>query len=282
MSTNRGTWRRPSRSSSTLAAAIAVAALAGGSAASRSNNQAGLVFTRVKGEKYSVWVAHADGSHAHRIVVDGEYGTLSRDGRWLAYNRLGGNPRSSALYVLPVVGGRPRRLGDVSYAWSRRGARLALSDATAVRLLDVASGKRRTLVKGRRLFVASFAPDGRALVYTRRTVRGPDADLRSDIFIVRLSDTRVRRLTHDGRSGEPVWGRGWIAYRHYRRTKWPQIGGLWFMRPDGSDKHLFSPGDENPRLAHYGLGAVRFSNDGKRLLACIVREFGCAPVTIVA
>jgi Tol biopolymer transport system component len=166
------------------------------------------------------------------------------------------------------------------YAWSPRGALLALSDRKTVQLLDPATGGRRTVVRGRDLIVESFSPDGRALVYTHQTTRGSDADLRSDIYTVRLSDRRIRRLTHDGRSGEPVWGRGWIAYRHYSRTKWPQIGGLWFMHADGGQKHLFARGDQNPRRAHYGLGAVKFSRDGARLLACTVAEFGCSPVTI--
>lgn len=51
------------------------------------------------------------------------------------------------------------------------------------------------------------------------------------------------------------------------------------MRPDGSDKHLFARGDQNPGQAHYGLMPLEFSRDGEHLLACTDAEFDCWPVT---
>jgi Tol biopolymer transport system component len=124
----------------------------------------------------------------------------------------------------------------------------------------------------------SFAPSGDALAYARDSGR-TGTDYRPDIFSVRIANGRISRLTGDGHSGEPVWGPTSIAYRHYVRTTWPQVGGTWLMWRDGSGKHPFARGDQNRRHAHYGLMPVEFSRDGKRLLACTVAEFGCSPVT---
>jgi hypothetical protein len=223
-----------------------------------------------------VWVAKADGSRARRVAF-GSSGQLSSDGRWLAYEFLARPARGA--YVVPVAGGRPKPLGEAKYAWSPEGARLAYATTTALKLYDPVTNERSTLVRAANISSLSFAPSGGAVVYAVATDHGSTADLRSDLFTVRLSDRFVRRLTDDGRSGEAVWGRHWIAYRHYIRTKWPQVGGTWFMRPDGSGKHPFARGDQNPSRAHYGLSPVAFSRDGTRLLACIVAEFGCSPVT---
>jgi hypothetical protein len=276
MSTSPGTWRRPSRWSRALVALLAPVCFGATSAVGApADGGAQLTFTRLIGDTATVWVANADGSHPRRLA-HGTDGRLSANGRWLAYDFL---PReSSGEYLVSVSGGRQTRLGRGVFAWSPRGARLAFAGKTALDLVEPALHLRRTLVRARDISDVSFAPDGRALVIVRSTVHGTYADLRSDIFTVRLSDGRIRRLTHDGRSGAPAWGGGWIAYRHYRRTKWPQIGGVWLMRPDGSEQHLFARGDQSAGSAHYGLDPVELSRDGTRLLACTAAEFGCSPV----
>jgi hypothetical protein len=237
---------------------------------------AGLAFTRLQGDVSSVWIANADGSRAHRLT-HGAFGQLSADGRWLAYQFLARPARGA--YVVPVAGGAPRRLGEAVYAWSPDGSRLAFATKSALKLFDPVTNARSTLLRAPDISNISFAPNGRALVYDVSKVRGASAELHSDVFTVRFSDRRVRRLTDDGRSGEPVWGPHWIAYRHYGKTKWPQIGGTWFMLADGRGKHLFAPGDQDPRRAHYGLEPLEFSRDGRRLLACTAAEFDCSPVT---
>src|SRR6266545_7927611 len=65
MSTSRGTWRRPSRSSSAFLLAAFVVAACGAAKPSTSSDTAGLAFTRYAApEKPSVWVADMDGSNA--------------------------------------------------------------------------------------------------------------------------------------------------------------------------------------------------------------------------
>jgi hypothetical protein len=255
---------------------VAVCVGTGPAQSSPAPRTAGLAFTRLESGVSSVWIADSDGSRARRLTT-GISGQLSADGRWLAYQFLARPARGA--YVVPVAGGAPRRLGEAVYAWSPQGSRLAFATKTALKLFDPVTNARSTLLRAPDISNLSFAPDGRALAYDVSKVRGASADLHSDVFTVRLSDRRVRRLTDDSRSGGPVWGPHWIAYRHYGRTKWPQIGGTWFMRADGSGKHSFARGDQDPRRAHYGLKPLDFSRDGRRLLACTTAEFDCSPVS---
>ena len=50
------------------------------------DSRPGLAFTRTDGHHYAVWVAEADGSDAQEIATHAFAGTLSPDGRRLAYS----------------------------------------------------------------------------------------------------------------------------------------------------------------------------------------------------
>jgi Tol biopolymer transport system component len=247
-------------------------------------SRAELTFTRVNGQHDSVWVANEDGSSARKVVAGAYGGSLSSDGRWLAYSR----PQDSAgsgfvpLYVVKLSGGRPRRIGEVrGMRWSPRGTTLAMIDAEGLALVDPATGRRRRLLRGRDLLQICFSPEARAIAYARGNGRGAEA-FRSDIFVVRLADGRITRLTRDGHSTGPLWGPAWIVYQ---RLRWAggisPLGRLWLMRPDGSGKRFFARGAEGLRRGFpvFGLDPLALSKDGRRLLACQAFEFGCPRVT---
>jgi hypothetical protein len=287
MSTSRATWRRRSRSSSALLFLALVVAGCGAAArtASQNDGRAGLAYTRFdgNGEHPSVWVAHADGSNARELVAKGWSGELSPDGLRITYLAAGKTvDEQPRLHVQNLDGGKPQLLGghEAHAVWSPDEAVLAVSDQGRLSLVDPESGKSHELVRSDVRDI-SFAPDGKALVYAKGDGR-PGHEFESDLFVVRLSDGKVEQLTEGGRSDRPVWGRDWIAFRHFRfvnEDHWPSIGELRLMRPDGDGDHLFARGDEDTSMAHYGVEPVDFSADGKRLLACYSREFGCPPVT---
>jgi Tol biopolymer transport system component len=248
------------------------------------DSSAELTFTRVNGERYSVWVANADGSSARKVIARAYGGRLSSDGRWLSYTRMHDSPSSGFIpvYVVRVVGGKPRRIGyALGGQWSPRGAKLAIIESDGLVVVNPSSGRRRELVAGRNLRHLGFSPDGRSVAYARHNGRS-GKDYRSDIFAVRISDGVVTRLTQDGHSARPFWGPEWIVYQ---RLRWagglaPQ-GRLWLMRPDGSGKRMFARGAEGRwgGFPVFGLDPLALSEDGRHLLACQAFEFGCARVT---
>jgi hypothetical protein len=252
---------------------VALALALGGTA-----DRAGPAFTRYTApDRASVWVADADGSHARRLVADGFGALLSPDGRRVAYRVPAKGRALPVLYVRRVAGGAPRRIGRDFGVWAPDGARLAVSARHALFLVDVRTGRRRLLetTDAGRL---SFAPGGGRLAFAATNGKAGRA-YRSDVFVVRLSDLEVTRLTHDGHSDEPAWGGGWVAYRSFHFDGEWSIGRLRLMRPDGSGNRAFARGDERTSRAQMGLDPLELSADGKHLLACAAAEFGCPPVT---
>jgi len=75
--------------------------------------------------------------------------------------------------------------------------------------------------------------------------------------VVSLSGGEPRRLTTDGRSGRPVWGRRGIAFaRHELRGN----GDIWLMDGNGKRKRRLT-------RTSAGIQPFAFSDDGRRLLA---------------
>jgi dipeptidyl aminopeptidase/acylaminoacyl peptidase len=140
---------------------------------------AGLVFTRyANAEKSSVWVADADGSDARQIAPDAYNGSLSPDGRRLAYLGPAGDPDAlPTLLVRELAGGEPQPVGKAfKYAWSPDGMRLAASNLEALSLFDLSSGKRRKLVSGRVVGGFSFAPPRETPLHTAAGTAAPAAN----------------------------------------------------------------------------------------------------------
>jgi hypothetical protein len=166
---------------------------------------------------------------------------------------------------------------DFGATWSPDGSRLAVSSAKGLVLVDPVTGARRELVRG---YVTSpkFAPGGTSLVYGVANGKVGRA-YRSDVYVIRLSDRRIARLTRDGHSDGAVWGGRWIVYRHFWFAADWSMGRLRLMRPDGTDDRAFARGDEHVSHAAMGLDTVELSADGTHLLACAAYEFHCSPVT---
>ena len=229
-----------------------------------------------------MWVADADGTDARRVVTGAYSPKLSPDGRRLAYMVPADDPDSlPTLFVRDVGGGEPRRVGTAfAYAWSPDGTRLGAHGPQSLVLFDVRSARRRTLVRGRVVGGFSFAPAGNAVAYGRWN-GGVGRRYRSDIFVIGLEDGRITRLTRNGHSDEPVWGRRWIVYRRFHFDHEWSIGRLRLMRPDGTRDGPLARGDERTSLARMGLRPLELSAKGNVLLACAAAEFHCAPVMLL-
>jgi Tol biopolymer transport system component len=281
--TSRGTSRRPSRSSSARLPALLLAAVLVSACGAEKQNQsgtaggAGIVFTQENGQLSGVWLADADGSNARQIVANGWGDKLSPDGRQVTYSIPNGEEHWTTN-IKDVVRGDPRPLGEVSVlAWSTDSKHLAVRNDTGLTLVDAESGETRDLASGA-VGEASFSPDGKAIAFSRNNEKEAPR-LRSDIFVIRLSDDSESRLTNDGYSNQPVWGSDRIAFRRFHyEGDWP-VGALYLMRADGSEVRRLATGKETPVPTFLGLDALEFSKDGKTLLGCAANEFLCSPVT---
>jgi dipeptidyl aminopeptidase/acylaminoacyl peptidase len=187
----------------------------------------------------TVVVSKVDGSHPRRLGP-GTVAVLTPDGRALAVLRKDG------VYVVSSRDSHARRLTRERLrpqTWSLDGSTLIASRPAPLSVLELdaidrQSGKVRVLARGS-LYGFSFSPDGSRLVYSRAptaTGQGLCGD-QFDLYTAKLSGGEPERLTHDGLSAFPVWGKTGIAYARFPAA----IGldacsapGIWTIRDDGS------------------------------------------------
>ncbi|MGH8008613.1 MAG: hypothetical protein ACREQ3_16605, partial [Candidatus Binatia bacterium] len=105
----------------------------------------------------------------------------SHDGKWLAYGDAIKEENKAVLMIAPAAGGKPKSFGTlpprITLEWSPTQPLLAVGTAASegeplleeLRLIDVASGKTRTLVKDG---VGAFfwSPNGERILYAKRKV----------------------------------------------------------------------------------------------------------------
>ena len=189
--------------------------------------------------KGAVWISNVDGSHARRLGR-GSAAVLSPDGETVAVRRKDG------IYLVSASGGRVRRLTSrrlQPQAWSPDGKTLIANRPELLAVLELDAIDRSTgrvrLVASGSLYGFAFSPKGDELVYSRApeaTGQGPCGD-QFDLYVTKVSGGKSTRLTHDGLSGFPVWGREGIAYSHFPAGATIQdcsAPGIWTMDPDGS------------------------------------------------
>lgn len=126
---------------------------------------------------------------------------FSPDGRWIAYTN-GSLTRFRAVHVMRPDGTGDRRVvsrnGGRTLAWTPDGRALVFDEPEVhrtfavrsdLRVVDVASGRKRALTKGARAEDPDVSPDGATVVYVRQ-----DAD-RSELATVPLAGGAPRDLT---------------------------------------------------------------------------------------
>ncbi len=266
--------------------ALAVSSAAAAGARSGAPGPAALTFTRHVGQRESVWVAAADGSHPREVTANGYGGALSADGRWLTFERPRSQPDPTFfnLLFLDLTTGMARPLGKSSGTerWAPIGARLVVSQPGGLFTVDVTTGRRTRLLT---THVASldFAPDARSIVFAVGSGAAGTLEQRSDLYMLSLRSHALLRLTHDGHSESPLVSRTGIAYVRFKNAY--AAPETWLMRRDGTGKRLLarcceSISDQSHGDATRGVGTVALSADGKELLACFVSSIGCDPLAI--
>ena len=203
-----------------------------------------LLFSSTRGGKAGVWLLRLDGSKPKR-VCDGDQAEWAPNGRWLAlrrgerllvrvlatgrenpltpadWTRCSGpawSPDSkliafaslragaNALYVVPVIGGTPRKVYDKKGAcqphWSPDGKTLAYETETHVCVIRADGTKNRLLTwfGGVQRF-PRWSPDGTRLVFCQ----GPSERGPWELYVIPAVGGTPRKLTTDGSDMYPDW-----------------------------------------------------------------------------
>jgi Tol biopolymer transport system component len=239
-----------------------------------SSAQAALVFSRFSKNVQSVWIANDNGSNQVKLADNGSTPSITPDGQTVFFQRPGRN--STTLMKVPAAGGTPvavvRRVQYGVQVVSPNGAWLAittgpLNGAQSLTLLDVATGKTRTVATGY-FYGASFSPDSSQLAYSR--ARRQDYKAPSDVYLAPVAGGAVTNLTKDGHSAYPVWGPTQIAFSRWRLHYGPKHAesgpayNITVINPDGSGRRNVTH-NKIPYLLS-GLIAVDWSANGQRLL----------------
>ena len=235
-----------------------------------------------KEDNYDIYVKLIGPGPPLRLTSDpaGDTGPAwSPDGRWIAFHRAlaRGNV---GLFLIPALGGPERKLLEAAgprplwerVSWHPDSSWLALGDSVppgappALFAVSLTSGQRRRLTAPSAPssgdFHPAFSPDGRALVFCRRT-----ALAEGNLFLIPLSPTmepqgEPKQLTFDNQENySPVWtadGRE-IIYA----VGPPGNYSLWRLRVPGPDGSTSKP-ERLPSIGQDG-SMPDLSRQGRRL-----------------
>ncbi len=179
-----------------------------------------------KGENFDIYIQLVDTGKPVRLTegpANDFCPVWSPDGRYIAFAR---SAEDSGFYVVPFIGGHPRKLADAAFSrprpfrvldWSPDGKLLAVADRRSsqepfsIFLVSVETGEPRKLTSPPLTTSASleegdscpvFSPDGRSLAFAR----GAGSTFR-DIFVVPVEGGEPRKLISD----RLTYGLDWTA-----------------------------------------------------------------------
>ena len=155
----------------------------------------------------------------------------SPEGARLTYTLAGGSGRVLWLYdassgdkrILFDPADKPDEIDVTSAQWSPAGDAMLLAGATSLWVLEVSSGRTKKVAIGGEgaLDAMMFTPAGTHVSYTRG----------NDLYMTRLRDGQVRRLTSDGSQAVFNGCLDWV-YNEELATRAAQPGYAW--SPDGT------------------------------------------------
>ena len=174
-------------------------------------------------ENSQVWLVDLHGRTTKRLLAlshyrgDAEWGTLSPDGRMLAYEWNVSLKHQHTIMVVNLASGSSRRVipwsmdGGDNIQWSRDGSRILFrsheeghegSDYYTVRP-DGSGLTRLTHFKNQSIFSAAWSPDGKWITFGKT-----GRDGQPDVFVMKADGTGIRPVTRT-RAWESAaeWGR---------------------------------------------------------------------------
>jgi TolB protein len=215
------------------------------------------------GSSGQLYLMRADGTGVRRVTHDGwdyNYPAWSPNGRRIAFVR--GNASGSGVWAMNVNGTDLRRLTDVpsdaSPAWSPDGSMIAFQRfvdgvGIAIWLMD-ADGDNQvqlttpltTSIREQNDWRPDWSPSGDWIAFERQFGR-VDCDQRdcgartSDIYVIRVDGTSLRRLTKSGDTVEPRWSpddkRIVFVRTRARKKEQRDFGDIYVMKADGTGQN---------------------------------------------
>jgi len=205
---------------------------------------------------------------------------ISPNGRELLVSRFTGEEDEANLWVMPVLGGTPRRLGDlrvslahtpeevrvsgasIGATWSPDGTRIVYTNGSEVRLAKSDGTESRTLLAAPGLpFWPRWSPDGRQLRYS---VRDPKTSA-STLWEANADGTHAHTLLPDWNGAPNPRCGTWTPDGRY--FIFQAAGNIWAIREEGG---WHRRGRSEPVQLTFGPMALYTpvpSRDGKRILA---------------
>jgi hypothetical protein len=222
-----------------------------------------------------VWVADIDGKHPTRLGP-GDQPLISPDSRQVAV-ALPNRNKGPALAIYEP-GGPTHKFFNAAHviatpvSWSPLGQFLAVElfstsgNGAGLAIVNTMTHTVK-MIAGGSICGASFAPDvPDRLAYAQSSAKSVCFDTAVNVFTAAADGSGRTQLTHDGRSLNPVWGAGTIAFdREKLRKNDAPIYQIWLMKPDGTGAVQLTH-TKVPQLVE-GLVPQQFSADGERLLA---------------
>ncbi len=210
-----------------VAALLCAACMGGADDEPRAAGGQYLVYTRALDlPEQAIWIGDVEGRRMRRLTR-GSFGLVSPDGRTIAVSRrsaihtLGPDARGERL----VARGKPALwLSDSRHLLAIQGKALVNIDVEDDSVAVIARNDPVTW---------SISPDGKAVAYELYERTSGPCEGRSDIYVADADGGSRKRLTKDGRSSRPVWGKEWIAFAHRPAGADCFVPRIWKMRPDG-------------------------------------------------
>ena len=258
-----------------LALIVALAALAAGIAVANGSGSGSTLVAYVTGGATSaptVWLANADGSDA-RLLGRGSQPLLAPNGSLVAAADAGGMVLYSASGGSPhrYFGGVDATAAAAAFSPDSRYLAVVLSStvpasaaSSGLAVIDTRTFASRIIARGQ-IYGVSFAPGGSDRI-AYGWAASPSLTAPVDVHVVGATGSGAVRITEDGRSLNPVWGRDGIAFDHERlRADAEPAYQVWLMGSDGSARRPLTSLAIPP--LREGLVPVGFSDRGSRLLA---------------
>lgn len=210
---------------------------------------------------------------------------VSSNGRRVAFSKRRENGKEGRLCVTsPGDGDCDILVANADPAlWSPDGRYLLATQGTKrLILINVRERTLRTVAKGE-LSGFSFSPNSDKVVYSLRDQPKTSRfmEVGYNLFVTSTAGSKTSRLTDDGISIGPVWGRRGIAFSRMARrshSNWPHYE-LWLMRADGGGDRRIDFGQQT-ELPNFGLISVAWSADGNRLLTRMEEHENSEPYAV--